>query len=395
MYRIGNEELEEVRRVIESKSLFRVGVEANGHQNAVLRFERAWGETIGTTYALCLSSGGTAALICALVGLGIGPGDEVIVPAYTWMASALAVCAVGAIPVFAEIDETMGLDSGDFERLCTPQTKAVLPVHIVGRPANMEGILNVARPRGIFVVEDACQADGGSYKGRRLGSWGDAGAFSFNDFKIMSCGEGGALVTNDRTLYERALVYHDAGITFRNYGQDLSIETFLGQQYRASELMGAVLLGQLRRLEGILRDLRRARTRFEEELGALPGLRIAPNNDSNGDCGVVAALQFDSEKLARQFNEYPGVNGLLPIDSGKHVYTNWTPLMEHKVGHHPGVNPFNFPANRELRTRYSADMCPRTLEILARTVYIHMNPDWTEAEIAARIAVCVEAARGL
>ena len=389
MYRIGEEELDELRLVIESKSLFRAGNPDAGHQQEVVRFESEWAQTIGTDYALCMSGGGTAALICGLVGLGIGPGDEVIVPAYTWMATPLAVAAVGAIPVLCDIDETLAIDPEEVARLCTPQTRAVIPVHMAGRPANLERLCEIAREKNLFVLEDCSQCDGGSYKGKRVGSWGQAGAFSFNDFKILSCGEGGALVTDDRQIYERALIYHDAGTSFRSYAAEVKEPFFLGQQYRANELMGAVLRVQLQRLEGILHDLRKARRRFQDELEDM--LNFAPSNDSEGDCGVAAALQFEDEASARNFAQKVNVQGLgayALIDHDKHVYVNWTPLLEHRVGHHPAMNPFLFSANQGLRSEYSRDSCVPTLDILRRTVFISMNPDWTDAEISESIAVC-------
>ncbi len=393
MYRIGEEEVEELRKVILSGHLFRVGDGVEGHLHEVDQFEREWAQLIGTEYALCMNGGGTAALICGLAGMGIGPGDEVIVPAYTWMATATSVLAVGAIPVLAEVDETLAIDPEDVRRKITPNTRAIIPVHMVGRPANLEAILQIAREHDLLVLEDCCQADGGSYQGRRLGSWGHVGAFSFNYFKIISCGEGGALTTNDRILYERALVFHDGGAAFRPYAKDLQIPIFVGIQLRADEVMGAILRVQLRRLDGILSDLRRIRRRFEEELSDTPGLRLAPNNDPEGDCGVVVALQFDSEAKARAFATAPGVNGWLPIDSGKHVYSNWEPLLEKRVMHHPDMNPFNHPRNQHLRTSYSRDMCPRTLDVLARTVFISLHPDWSNEQVSERIAACRQAVR--
>lgn len=391
MYRIGEEEVEEVRKVLLSGHLFRVGEGVEGHLHEVDRFEQEWAQLIGTEYALCMAGGGTAALICGLVGMGIGPGDEVIVPGYTWMATATAVLAVGAIPVIAEVDETLAIDAEDVRRKITPNTRAMIAVHMVGRPANMRALLDIAREHGLMVLEDCCQADGGSYGGRRLGSWGHAGAFSFNYFKIISCGEGGALTTNDRTLYERALVFHDGGAAFRPYAKELGIPIFVGIQLRADEVMGAILRVQLRRLDGILSDLRRIRKRFEQELAEVPGLRIAPNNDPEGDCGVVVAFQFDSEAQARAFAG--PIGGWLPIDSGKHVYSNWEPLLEKRIMHHPDMNPFNHPRNQGLRMNYTRDMCPRTLDILARTVFLSLHPDWSEEEVAWRIGKCRDAVK--
>lgn len=395
MYRIGQEEINELQKVIAAKKLFMVGSPESGHQQEVIRFEKEWAEKIGSTYALCFSGGGSAALISALAALGIGPGDEVIVPAYTFMASASAVLAAGAIPVLAEVDESCLIDPDDVERKIGPNVKAIIPVHMVGMPCDMDRIMALAHKHNLKVVEDSCQCDGGSYKGRRTGSIGDMGAFSFNDFKIITCGEGGGLVTNDRNLYERALVFSDSGAAFRPYAKDLAIQPFLGFQFRPSELQGAVLRIQLQRLEGILADLRRIKQRIIGELDGQPGVRFIPSNDPEGDCGVTVGFQFDSNAQALAFSKAEGVGGWLPINTGKHVYFNWTPIFEKRIGHHPDMNPFNHPRNKGLRTEYHADMCPRTTDILERTVFINPNPDWNTQQVTETIAACSRAVKSL
>ena len=396
MYRIGEEEVQAVRRVVDSKVLFRRGDPAKGHQQEVEKFEREWAQKIGTEYSLLLSGGGTAALISALAALGIGPGDEVLVPAYTWMASATAVLSVGAIPVLCEVDETLALDPHDVEKKLTPNVRAIIPVHMVGRPADLESLLSIAKAHDLKVVEDACQCDGGSYKGRRVGSYGDLGAFSFNDFKIISCGEGGAIVTNDRTLFDRARVFHDSLSAFPHCGiEDLTIPPFVGLQFRASEVMGAILRVQMQRLDDILADLRRVGKRFDEELADVKNLRPAPSNDPEGDCRVVVAFQFDDEATARSFATSEGVGGYLPVDTGRHVYFNWDALLEKRIGHHEEMNPLNFPSNRKLRGELSPEMCLRTKDITSRTVFIALNPDAEEAQITSHIEACRKAAQNL
>jgi len=395
MYRMGQEELDELKKVIDSGKLFMVGNPDFGHQQEVVRFEHEWAEKIGVAHALCLSGGGTAALLCGPAALGIGPGDEVVVPAYTFMASAAAVLGVGAIPVIAEVDETCLLDPEDVERKLGPNVKAVMPVHMSGMPCDMDRIMALARKHGLKVIEDSCQCDGGSYKGKRTGGLGDVGAFSFNDYKIMSCGEGGGLVTNDHILYERALAYSDSGAVFRPYAKDLSVEPFLGSQFRPSELQGAVLRVQLQRLEGMLADMRRIKKRFIAELQGKPGIRFIPSNDPEGDCGVVVGFQFDTSDEATAFAEAEGVGGWRAIESGKHVYTNWTPILHKRVGHHPDMNPFNHPRNRGPRTDYTPDTCPKTLDILSRTVFVSLHPDLTDAQVADRIAACARACQAL
>jgi dTDP-4-amino-4,6-dideoxygalactose transaminase len=391
VYRIGQEEADAVARVIEAKKLFRVGDPQSGHLQQVVTFEKEWADTIGTEHALCVSGGGTAAILCGLAALEIGPGDEVIVPAYTWMATATCVLAAGAIPVFADIDETMTIDPEDVLAKITPQTKAIIPVHLVGRPCNMQRLIEIAQQHDIKILEDCCQADGGSYLGRRVGSWGDIGAFSFNEFKIISCGDGGALVTNDNRLYERASIYHDSGTAFRPNVTEIEEPIFIGHQFRATEIMGAILRVQLERLDGILADLRAGRHKYIEALDGKYGLKVAPSNDTEGDCGIAVAFQFDTEEEARAFATAPGVEGSLPIDSGKHIYTNWTPIFEKRIGHHPDVNPFNHPKNLGLRQNYTADMCQRTLDLLARTVYLSIDPNAPEGFDEGRIAACIQA----
>ena len=175
MYRIGKEEIEAVARAIYSKDFFKI----NGSGQEVKHFEEEWKEYMGSDYCILMTSG-MAALTSALIGLGVGPGDEVIVPAYTYIATALAVTSVGAIPVIADIDETLTLDVADFEKKISEHTKAVIPVHIMGFPCKMDSICEVAKKHGVAVVEDACQSIGGRFGGKFLGSIGDAGAFSFN-----------------------------------------------------------------------------------------------------------------------------------------------------------------------------------------------------------------------
>jgi len=270
MYRMGQEELDAMKRAMDTKQLFR--------GNEIAAFEHELAEVIGTKHALAVS-GGTGALIAAMVGAGIGPGDEVIVPGYTFMATAMAVLATGAIPVLAECDETCTIDVEDVEKKITKYTKAVAPVHICGFPANLDGLKALADKYGILIIEDACQADGGSYKGQRLGSIGDAGAFSFNFFKVISFGEGGGVVTNNDKIYERALIYHDGGAAFRPYAGELHEPVFCGTQLRVGELFGAFMRVQLTRMDGILNDLRAVKKLIMSALSGVEGIAFAPSHD--------------------------------------------------------------------------------------------------------------------
>ena len=381
MYRIGQEEIEAVARAILSRDFFKI----NGSGKEVYRFEEEWKKTVGARYALTMTSG-FAALSSALIGMGIGPGDEVIVPAYTYIASALAVTAVGAIPVIAEADETLTLDPADVEKKLSAHTKAVMPVHIQGFPADLDGLKKLSEKYGFRILEDACQADGGMYHGKHLGTIGDAGAFSFNYFKVITAGEGGALVTDDRTIYERALIYHDASaVAF--YGDQLdgiNQPLFGGTEFRVSDLTGAILREQLKRLPGLLSDLRRNRNALAALVCGEGKAKQAPSHDIDGDCGTTLALRFDTAEECRAYQKKcadGGIGTTVPIDTGKHVYTNWTQIMEKRGALHPAMDPFLMEANRGLNMNYSPDMCPKTLDLLSRTLYIGIGPDWTEADL--------------
>ena len=292
MYIIGKEEVEAVQRVIDSKQLFRYRGGEGGESE---QFEAEWSKKIGVKYSIALTSG-TAALICGLVGMGIGPGDEVIVPAYTFMATALAPLAVGAVPILAEVNDSLTIDPEDVEKKITPRTKVIIPVHMVGLSCDMDAIMNIAERHNLLVLEDACQADGGSYGGQRLGSIGHAGAFSYNHFKIMTCGEGGALVTNDREIYERALIFHDGGCSFRDHADKINTAFFAGWNFRINEILSAILRVQLTRLDGMLEAMLTEKRIMIQELEGAGPFTFNPINDIEGDCGTTVALIIESEQ---------------------------------------------------------------------------------------------------
>jgi dTDP-4-amino-4,6-dideoxygalactose transaminase len=371
MFDVGKEEIEAIKKVIESKKLFRF----LSSEGEVDRFEKEWAEKIGTSYSLSLTSG-TAAMTAGLAAMGIGPGDEVIVPGYTFMATASAVLMVGAIPVIAEIDESLTLDIEDVRKKISPYTKAIMPVHMVGFPSNMDAIMALAKKHGIRVLEDACQADGGSYKGKRLGSIGDAGAFSFNAFKILCGGEGGALNTDSREIFERALIYHDGGCTFRQHAKDLSVPIFAGFQYRYNEISGAMMREQVKKLDNILSALRGIKKCFMEVLSGAKNIQFTKSYDREGDCGTTVGFTFETEEMARSFAGSIESWNWIPFDSGKHVYSNWTPILEKRGAFHPAMDPYKMPQNQGLNMEYAADMCPNTLDILKRTVLIPFGTDW-------------------
>ena len=390
MFRIGKEELNELTKVIETRSLFKVndGLQESKHVEEKLR------EAMGCKYPIFMTSG-HAALTSALVAMGIGPGDEVIVPAYTYIATAMAVVAAGAIPVIAEVDDTLTICPKDAEIKITKHTKAIIPVHIQGFPCNMDAIVALAEKYHLFILEDACQADGGSYHGKRLGTIGNAGALSFNYFKIITSGEGGAFLTDDNTLFERALIYHDSSAVafFGNQMEDFSTEAFCGSEFRSNELCAAVIRIQLDRLDGILADLRKNKAYLMKALADI--CSFAPSNDLSGDCGTTLAVKFTDENHARAFATAEGINGTLPIDTGKHVYKHWTPIMEKRGAFHPLMDPFKMEANQKIIPDYREDMCPNTLDILSQVVYIDIDPDWDQTQLEQKISQIKAAMKNL
>ena len=381
MYRIGNEEIAELTKVINARDLFKVnqGIKETAQVESKLK------KIFNVEYPIFLSSG-HAALTAALIALGIGPGDEVIVPAYTYIATAMAVVAAGAMPVIAEVDDTLTIDVADVEAKITKQTKTIIPVHIQGFPCNMDAIMAIAKKYNLSVVEDACQADGGSYKGARLGSIGNVGALSFNYFKIVSSGEGGAFLTSDKLLFERALIYQDSSAIayFGDQMPDFVTPNFCGSEFRSNELCAAVMNVQLDRLDGILADLRANKKYVMDAIGTE---HFIPSNDIEGDCGTTLAFKFDSEKSARAFATQPEINGTLPIDTGKHVYKHWTPIMEKRGAFNPLMDPFKMEANKDIVPDYNENMCPATLDRLSKVVYVNVNPDDSKEALDAKIAI--------
>lgn len=373
MYRIGQEEKDAVARVIDSKELFKVN---GGPLKETENCEKEIREMFDVKRAVLMTSG-TAALTSALVGMGIGPGDEVIIPAYTYIATALSVVSAGAMPVIAEIDETLMLDPDDFEKKITDRTKAVIPVHMMGYPCDMDKIMAIAKKHNVLVLEDACQGNGGKYKGKRLGSIGDAGALSFNYFKIISAGEGGALLTNNQDIFEKALIYHDSSAIayFGDQMNGFATEPFCGTEFRIGEITSAIMREQFKKLDGIVSDLRKNKALLIEAIGA--SAKYIPSNDYDGDSGIALTLKFDSEEECKTFADK--VNALIPGYCGRHVYNDWKPILEKKGAFHPLMNPFNMDANKHIE--YSEDMCEKSLKILKKCAHISISPDWTEEQI--------------
>ena len=378
MYRHGIEERRIADEVIASGSWFRYyGNEKHG--NTVGRLERRLEEWTGARHVLATSSG-TGALVSAMAAIGVGPGDEVIVPGYTFIATAAAVIAVGAVPVIAEIDESMTLDVEDARRKISPRTKLIVPVHMLGYPANMDAVLSLAREHGLRVLEDAAQAVGASCKGRTLGTIGDMGCWSFQWHKIVTTGEGGCVLTDDDALSDRATIYHDDAHCFR--AKEEGIASFPGVNYRMSEIAGAVGLAQIDRLDGILADLRRVKRQLVERLGDLGEFALAPSHDPEGDAGTTVTVRAPSLEAAERFAERTGRKTVFRNTATDwHVYYHWDYIIEKRSASGTGF-PWKL-GEWESPVEYSKDMCPETIDVLSRSFNLPLHPDMDDERIGS------------
>ena len=316
--RISGEEEEAVLEVLRSKRLFRY-YGPGTTRSRVAELEEAFARVMGVKHAAAVSSG-SAALMCALAGLGVGPGDEVIVPAYTWIATASAVVAMGAVPILAEVDESLTLDPADVESKITGATKAIIPVNMRGAPCAMDELMAVARKHGLSVLEDVAQANGASYHGQRLGSIGDVGAFSLQFNKIITCGEGGLVTTNDDGILRRVLMYNDVVGGRRNGIPD--DEILPGINFRLSELQGAVAQVQLTRLDDLLSDMRQRQAEIKEGLAgvaAQTGITFRRSNDPEGDAAIAVDLlpaQRGARGLRGRSDHRRGGRCICPLPAG-------------------------------------------------------------------------------
>ena len=377
---IGEEEKQQVLEVLDRKYLFRYyGPEQ--YPSKVRELEIQFAAKVGAKYALAVNSC-TSALITALVACGIGPGDEVIVPGYTFFASCAAIVAAKAIPVIVEVDETLTIDVDDIERKITPATKAILPVHMRGVPCDIDRIMALAHKHNLKVIEDVAQAMGGTYKGKSLGTFGDCGCYSFQYHKIITAGEGGMVVTNDERLYDRCMGYHDTAACWRPdrfAGQRYEGELFCGVNYRMSELTGAVMLAQLGKLDALVGGMRLNQQRIAGQIKDIPGIRLRPLNDAHGDVGVCLMFYLDDAQKVQPFAEAlqaEGVPAAGVFNSGIpdwHIYAHWKHVIEKKTPTPEGC-PWSCPYHQGEPVEYSVDMNPKTLDTLSRVIHLDIPP---------------------
>ncbi|MGQ9515416.1 MAG: DegT/DnrJ/EryC1/StrS family aminotransferase [Thermoproteota archaeon] len=360
---IGEQEKRAVLRVLESRSLFRYyGPRFLG---AVNSFEEEYARYLGTKHAIGVSSG-TGALYAAVAGAGIVPGDEVILPAYTWISSAVSIVAHGGIPVVAEVDRSLTMDPESVESKITEKTKALMPVHMRGVGSRMDRIVSLAKEHGLKVIEDCAQACGGSFHGKKLGSIGDVGTFSFQLNKIVTAGEGGAVVTNDDAIWQRCLMAQDCAAVVGLGRTEITEEPIIGLNFRMNEITGAIMREQLKKLDRILALMRRNKERVKNGIRDIEGIELRELPDPEGDTGICTIFFVESAEKAVKFSEALNAENISsftlyrPNSPDGHIYLYWRSIVK--------------------KTGFNESTCPKTLQLLGRAVHIDISPQLTKED---------------
>mgnify|MGYP002620162797 CR=1 FL=1 len=378
----GNEERKEVNDVLENGVLMRYGFDGmrNGHWKA-REFEKAFAERMQTNHCQLVSSG-TAALTVALTAAGVGAGDEVIMPTFTFVASFESIMMLGAVPVLVDIDDTLTLDPQAVEKAITPKTKCVMPVHMCGSMADLAALKAICDKHNLLLLEDACQAVGGSYAGKPLGSYGDLGCFSFDFVKTITCGEGGAVITNNKQYYIHADQYQDHG--HDHIGKDRGAETHphLGYNFRISELNAAVGIAQLRKLDEFLAIQKRHYTIIREALEKIEGVTFRRVPESGVENYSFVSFFLPTAALTEKGHKALSKNGVDAcfywFKNNWHYINGWEHLRNLKsLGNLP----------QEIRTQMqdlnNTDFS-KSDAIMGRTISSLIKLSWTEGQVRER-----------
>ena len=389
VHHIDEEEIEAVTRVIRSRSLFRFyGINL---QKEVDTLEAEFARFIGVPHAVAVSSG-TGALHAALSALGAGPGQEIIIPAYMWVAVASAVVNHGAVPVLADIDGSFCLNAAVVESQITDKTTGIILVHMSGAPGNVNAIAEIASRRGLWLIEDCAQCAGGSVQGRKVGSFGDIGTFSFQMNKNMTAGEGGMVVAKDLRLFRRASACHDLGYARDESGRLIFDDPDLklwGRGYRLDELRAAVARVQLKKLPRIIEGMRRSKYRIRKALEKHPEVTLRTIQDPQGDTGCFLITTYKDAETAERVNRalraegivtFPqGVSNVVMTDWGLHLYYNIVSLRDHTSIDGKGF-PWNLEQNRSLERNYKKGVCPVADGLFERSILLAIPSCLTEKD---------------
>lgn len=375
------QEAESLEQVVLNHSPFRYYGPAV--QGKTAEFEKKAADLLGVKHALAVSSG-TASLVVALRAMGVGPGDEVIVPALTFIACAGSVVLCQAIPVFCDVDDSLNMDPDSLEKLISPRTKVIMVVHLQGMSADMDRIMKIAEKHHIMVLEDCAQSFGATYQGKPVGSIGHVGTFSLQINKTITAGEGGLVVTNDDDLYKRMIIAHDQGNIRDVAGHvvvDESCPGFFGENYRMSELTGAVASIQVKKVNGIIEKMRANAKKIIAGLNDVPGLDWRENYSGDGASYVSltvylpnAAAAIQAEKECRE-HKVPGTR----LYQGLPIYAY--PFVLQKLTSHPSGCPFTCPLYKGPAIDYRMGMCPKAEDLISRALFIQVSPLLTDVDI--------------
>jgi len=389
----GDKERKEVQDVLDSGVLMRYGFDGkrNGHWKA-RELESALQQRMQTKHAHLLSSG-TAAITVALASAGVGAGDEVIMPTFTFVASFESILAIGAVPVLVDIDDTLTLDPVAVKKAITPKTKVIMPVHMCGSMANLDALKQICEAHDLLLLEDACQAIGGSYKGKPLGSIGDLGCFSFDYVKTITCGEGGAVVTNNEAYYENAHKYSDHG--HDHIGSDRGAEQhpFLGYNFRISEMNAAVGVAQLARLDEFLAIQKRNYTILREALSLISEITFRAVPEGGEENYSFLSFFLPSEELAQKAHSELAKNGVDACfywyNNNWHYYKKWEHLTNLKsLGKLPKDVQESLPD-------YSKADFAASDKWMGRTISCLIKLGWESSEVKERANKMVEAIKAV
>jgi 8-amino-3,8-dideoxy-alpha-D-manno-octulosonate transaminase len=351
---IGDEEMSMVREVIESQTLFRHYGPSQPHM--VDDFEAEIRKYIGSRYALATSTG-SGSYFCAARALGIGPGDEVIIPAYGWITDYSAVVLTGGVPVFASIDESFNLSPEDFQAKITSKTRAVIVIHYQGAASRLDEIVKIASEHGIKVIEDVAQACGCSFNGKKLGKWGDISCFSLQSHKMIVSGDGGFLTTDSQELFETAVRYHDLGMIRTVFEEQLEAPVITkpipGAQWRMNELSGAVSLAQIRKLPGIIEKTKKYSSMLRDKLRTdFPDIKfrdVLPENDG----GIVVAFDLGSRQNVEYFAGAYEAEGLVYGPTSYCKTMDRIDIVRSCLEDAGAYNPEDFAKTEEIVSRFA------------------------------------------
>jgi len=369
---LSKQEEEAVTDVVRKGALFRY-YGPHSPPTHVNRLEEQARSFYGVRHALAVNSG-TGALFTAMSALGVGPGTEVIVPAFMWVATITAVIQTNAIPVLCEVDDSFNMNAADLEKKITERTKLIAVVHMAGAPCDMDAVMRVAGEHNIPVLEDCAQCNGGSFKGRKVGTFGKVGIFSLQINKNVTAGEGGLLVTNDEHLYTRLVAAHDLGIPWKQGLPDETGEVyFWGQGRRMGELAGAVANVQLHKLPQVIAHMKASKQRIKDMLGETEGVSFRRLNDPDGDTGPFLILTVENESRAVCVTRHlrnGGIDNVFHLSEyGLHIYHNIRSLVE-KVPLSPAGNPWSLLQNADSVFEYGKGACPTSDNLFERSIII-------------------------